>query len=96
MMKRIFALFLSLGLMIVSGGPMALKAAESPSGYSYAADFSVADDVGEAYGIDIERISHYSHGHGKTADGHYAILLNGNRHYLATPKLGRRRSRLLF
>ena len=55
--------------------------------YSYRADFSVQDDVGEAYGIDIERISHYSHGHGKIVDGQYAILLNGNRHYLATPKL---------
>ena len=56
--------------------------------YAFSEDFSVRDDVDEAYGIDIERNSHYSHGHGKVIDGQYAILLNGNRHYLATPKLG--------
>ena len=56
--------------------------------YAFSEDFSVSDGVDEAYGIDIERNSHYSHGHGKVIDGQYAILLNGNRHYLATPKLG--------
>ncbi|MDD4016803.1 MAG: hypothetical protein PHV28_02555 [Kiritimatiellae bacterium] len=57
------------------------------AGYSFNADFSVTDGVAEAYGVDIERISHYSHGHGKVENGQYAILLNGNRHYLLTPKL---------
>ena len=56
--------------------------------YEFYDDFSVADDVGEAVGIDIVRNSHYSHGHGKIVDGNYAILLSGNDHVLATPKLG--------
>lgn len=59
----------------------------SASGYSYRADFEVTDDVGEAYGIDIERRSHYSHAHARVEDGRYAILLSGNRHYLATPMI---------
>ncbi|MBQ3344592.1 MAG: hypothetical protein IJG84_22065 [Kiritimatiellae bacterium] len=56
-------------------------------GYSFREDFSVSDDVGESYGIDIEQMSHYSHRHGRVMDGRYAILLNGNLHCLRTPKL---------
>ena len=56
--------------------------------YEFYDDFSVADDVDEAAGIDIVRNSHYSHGHGRVVDGKYAILLSGNDHVLATPKLG--------
>ena len=57
-------------------------------GYHYDADFSVTDAVGQPYCIEVDRNSHYSHGHGKVMDGRYAILLDGNRHRLATPALG--------
>ena len=63
-----------------------VAAATSHPGYSFHESFEVADDVGEAYGIDIERNSRYSHGHGIVTDGRYEILLAGNRHRLATPK----------
>ena len=46
-------------------------------GYAFHESFEVADDVGEAYGIDIERNSRYSHGHGIVSDGLYEILLSG-------------------
>ena len=65
-------------------------AGEAPApipGYAFHESFEVADDVGEAYGIDIERNSRYSHGHGIVSDGLYEILLSGNRHRLATPRL---------
>ena len=57
------------------------------AGFSFSTDFSVQDDVGAAYGIEIERISHYSHDHGRVMDGRYAILLSGNLHYISSPKL---------
>ena len=55
--------------------------------YSFSEDFSICDEVGEAYGVDIVRRSHYSHGHGMIVGGQYAIPLAENRHVLATPRL---------
>lgn len=67
--------------------PPEATATDGHPGYSFHESFEVADDVGEAYGVDIERISRYSHGHGIVSGGRYQILLSGNRHRLSTPKL---------
>ena len=55
--------------------------------YVYEADFSVKDERNRAYGIDVEENTSYAHGHGRVADGKYEIVVQGNRHFLATPKL---------
>ena len=59
----------------------------SAGAYVYEADFSVKDERNRAYGIDIEENTSYAHGHGRVADGKYEIVVQGNRHFLATPKL---------
>jgi len=55
--------------------------------YVFEEDFSVKDERNRAYGIDIEENTSYAHGHGRVADGKYEIVVQGNRHFLATPKL---------
>ena len=50
-------------------------------------DFSVADPRGGAYGIDVERHSTLSHGHGWIKDGSYLIPVEGNRHFVSAPPL---------
>ena len=55
--------------------------------YVFEADFSVKDECNRAYGIDVEENTSYAHGHGRVADGRYEIVVQGNRHFLATPKL---------
>lgn len=72
---------------VLAGAMSVAVAVNDALGYSFQEDFSVADDVGESYGIDIWQNSHYSHRHGKVEESRYAILLNGNVHYLRTPKL---------
>ena len=57
--------------------------------YEFVEDFTVRDDRNRAVGLDIEENTAYSHGHGwilpdKAA---YGIFVNGNRHFLRTPKL---------
>ena len=56
--------------------------------FAYEEDFTLLDGLGLPYGIEIERNSHYSHGHAKVLDGRYAVLVMGNRHWLTTPALG--------
>ena len=51
----------------------------------YEEDFSVTNAAGRPYGIVVDRVSHYSHGHGRTMDGRYAILVHGAKHRLAMP-----------
>ena len=55
--------------------------------YRFSADFSVVDAAGNPYGIDVERNTRFSHGHSYVTEGRYAIPVNANRHFLATPKL---------
>ena len=57
------------------------------AGFVFEEDFSVTDSMGRPYGIEVDKTSHYSHGHGWVIDGRYAILLHGNRHRLAVPAL---------
>ena len=56
-------------------------------GYHFSADFSVVDASGAPYCIDVERNTRFSHGHAYIDNGRYAIPVNANRHFLATPKL---------
>ena len=66
----------------------ALSSVSADAGsYAFEADFSVKDERNRAYGIDVEENTSYSHSHGRVADGKYEILVQGNRHFLATPKL---------
>ena len=51
-------------------------------------DFSVADERGGSYGFDIWRNSTLSHLHGWIEGGRYRIPVDGNRHFIAAPKLG--------
>lgn len=55
--------------------------------YAFEEDFSVVGADGGVAGVDLEENTLYSHKHRKVEDGRYAILLSGNRHYLATPAL---------
>jgi len=57
------------------------------AGFVFKEDFSVIDSLERPYGIEVDKTSHYSHGHGRVIDGRYAILLHGNRHRLAVPAL---------
>ena len=65
----------------------AAAASATAWGYRFSADFSVVDAAGNPYGIDVERNTRFSHGHSYVAEGRYAIPVNANRHFLATPKL---------
>ena len=56
-------------------------------GYHFSSDFSVVDAAGSPYCIDVERNTRFSHGHAYIDNGRYAIPVNANRHFLATPKL---------
>ena len=69
---------------------MAAVAAAAPAfggSYVFESDFSVKDERNRAYCIDIEENTSYSHAHGRVADGRYEIVVKGNRHFLAAPKL---------
>lgn len=50
-------------------------------------DFSVVDERGGAYGLDIWRNSTLTHNHGWVEDGRYRIPVDGNRHFIAAPAL---------
>lgn len=66
---------------------VSLAVSASAFGYRFSADFSVVDAAGNPYGIDVERNTRFSHGHAYIDNGRYAIPVNANRHFLATPKL---------
>lgn len=55
--------------------------------YHYENDFSVQDESRRPYGIDVERTTQYSHGHGRIENGEYVLLLYHAKHFLETPKL---------
>ena len=58
------------------------------AGWRYDCDFSVRDEGGFPYSVDVERRSAYSHRHGRIReDGRYVVLLAGNRHYVPSPDL---------
>lgn len=66
----------------------ALACCLSVSGaYVYDADFSVTDERNRPYSIDVEENTSYAHGHARVENGAYEIVVQGNRHFLATPKL---------
>lgn len=55
--------------------------------YRYENTFDVHDEAGHAYGIEVEKTSQYSHGHGTVTDDGYCFLISGAKHFLETPKL---------
>ena len=66
---------------------VSLAASASAFGYRFSSDFFVVDASGAPYCIDVERNTRFSHGHAYIDNGRYAIPVNANRHFLATPKL---------
>ena len=66
----------------------ALCAVLCASAFECSEDFSVKDERGGSYGFDIWRNSTLSHRHGWIEDGRYRIPVDGNRHFIAAPKLG--------
>ena len=76
------------GIRTLAASAFSLAAFVACAGeYVFEEDFSVKDERNRAYGIDIEENTSYAHGHGRVADGKYEIVVQGNRHFLATPKL---------
>jgi len=59
----------------------------SRADYRYENDFKVRDEAGRAEGVEVERPSTYSHGHGTADETGYRVLINGAKHILSTPKL---------
>ena len=62
-------------------------AAAAVSGFETEADFSVLDERGGCDSMWIERRSPLSNGHGWVEDGRYKIAVEGNRHFVASPRL---------
>jgi len=64
--------------------------------FSFHEDFSVRDERGRSYQIDIEENSALSNGRARITDGgKYHLTLNGNRHFLAVPSLRNFRLKLV-
>ena len=59
----------------------------SAQAYTYVADFNVTDGADGTPAMTPRQETIFSHRHAEVRDGTYAVLVSGNRHYLATPKL---------
>ena len=56
--------------------------------FHFLEDFISKNDKDHPYGIEVEKVSIYSHNHGSVLeDGYYHILMDGNLHDLTTPAL---------